>query len=70
MIKLSILCLLVLISSDCISRSEARRKKASHGNVDVLKILPGINNPRNSEGDFIILKDGRTLYIFTHYTGI
>ncbi len=69
MIKLSILCLLVLISSDCISRSEARRKKASHDKFDVLKINSGINNPRNSEGDFITLKDGRILYVYTHYTG-
>ena len=28
-----------------------------------------IDNPRNSEGDFITLKDGRILFIYTHYTG-
>ena len=35
----------------------------------VLKISPSDNNPRNSEGDFIELKDGRLLYIYTHYYG-
>lgn len=28
-----------------------------------------INNPRNSEGDFIRLSDGRILYAYSHYTG-
>jgi hypothetical protein len=30
---------------------------------------PGPNNPRNSEGDFITLKDGRILFVYTHFTG-
>ncbi len=30
---------------------------------------PGPDNPRNSEGDFIRLKDGRILFIYTHFTG-
>ncbi|MBM1105584.1 exo-alpha-sialidase [Aurantibacter crassamenti] len=35
----------------------------------VLKLSPTDNNPRNSEGDFIELKDGRLLFIYTHYDG-
>ncbi|MEX2511857.1 MAG: sialidase family protein [Cyclobacteriaceae bacterium] len=35
----------------------------------VLQLNPGENNPRNSEGDFIRLKDGRILFIYTHFTG-
>jgi len=35
----------------------------------VLKLIPGSDNPRNSEGDFINLKDGRLLFVYTHYTG-
>jgi Neuraminidase (sialidase) len=35
----------------------------------VLKIGPKDNNPRNSEGDFIELKDGKLLYVYTHYYG-
>ena len=30
---------------------------------------PGPGNPRNSEGDFIELRDGRVLFIYTHFTG-
>ena len=35
----------------------------------VLQLLPGNNNPRNSEGDFITLKNGRILFIYSHFTG-
>lgn len=35
----------------------------------VLDIKSGENNPRNSEGDFITLKDGRILFIYSKYTG-
>ncbi len=33
-----------------------------------LSLDPGTNNPRNSEGDFIQLKDGSILFIYTHFT--
>ncbi|QDU12012.1 sialidase family protein [Gimesia aquarii] len=35
----------------------------------VLQLPPSENNPRNSEGDFVTLKDGRLLFIYTHFTG-
>lgn len=35
----------------------------------VLDIKAGENNPRNSEGDFITLKDGRILFMYSKYTG-
>ena len=35
----------------------------------VLLLNTGGNNPRNSEGDFITLKNGRILFIYSHYTG-
>jgi hypothetical protein len=35
----------------------------------VLRLAPGPGNPRNSEGDFIQLKDGRLLFVYTHFTG-
>ncbi len=35
----------------------------------VLKLSPSENNPRNSEGDFVNLKDGRILYIYSHFSG-
>ncbi len=34
-----------------------------------LQLNPATNNPRNSEGDFITLRDGRILFVYTHYTG-
>ncbi|MDA3924075.1 MAG: sialidase family protein [Kiritimatiellae bacterium] len=37
--------------------------------VRVLELPPGPDNPRNSEGTFITLKDGRILYLYTHFTG-
>jgi Neuraminidase (sialidase) len=30
---------------------------------------PGPGNPRNSEGDFVELKDGRVLFVYTRFTG-
>lgn len=33
-----------------------------------LTLAPGEGNPRNSEGDFVRLKDGRWLYVYTHFT--
>lgn len=35
----------------------------------VLELAPGDGNPRNSEGDFIQLSDGRILFVYTHFTG-
>jgi len=35
----------------------------------VLKLTPSTNNPRNSEGDFINLKDGRIIFVYTHFIG-
>lgn len=35
----------------------------------VLDLPPGPDNPRNSEGDFISLKDGRILFLYTRFTG-
>ena len=40
------------------------------GEVTKVRLLPpGVSNPRNSEGDFIQLKDGRILLVYTHFTG-
>ena len=38
--------------------------------VDKIRLLPpDSDNPRNSEGDFIELKDGRVMFVYTHFTG-
>lgn len=33
-----------------------------------LTLPPGPENPRNSEGDFVSLKDDRILFVYTHFT--
>lgn len=37
--------------------------------VTVLSLQPSEDNPRNSEGDFITLEDGRIMFIYSKYTG-
>jgi len=38
--------------------------------VERIELLPpGPGNPRNSEGDFVQLKDGRLMLVYTHFTG-
>ncbi len=37
--------------------------------VRTLELPPAKGNPRNSEGAFISLKDGRILFVYTHFTG-
>ncbi len=42
---------------------------AAAGGVERTRLLPpGPGNPRNSEGDFIRLADGRILFVYTHFT--
>jgi sialidase-1 len=57
------LCLIILIYAGCNTKSD------NHDNEVVFSLEPGNNNPRNSEGDFITLKDGKILFIYSHYTG-
>ena len=43
---------------------------ASVEGVDRIGLLPpGPDNPRNSEGDFIELKDDRVLFVYSHFFG-
>jgi len=43
--------------------------KPDKGIDTVLNLSIGPNNPRNSEGDFVTLKDGTILFIYSHFTG-
>jgi len=54
----------VILVQGCMTGSE----KATEPET-VLKLTTGPDNPRNSEGDFVALKDGRILYVYSHYTG-
>ena len=42
---------------------------ASAGPEVNLVLAPSAANPRNSEGDFLPLRDGRVLFVYTHFTG-
>lgn len=67
-----VLILFLLIAIVAGFRSKPKSSVAVNLNVGidtVLKLLPGPNNPRNSEGDFITLKDGKILFIYSHFTG-
>lgn len=59
--------LLVMVVAGCKILSKQDHKKS--GKTDVLSLLPQADNPRNSEGDFITLKDGKIVYIYSHFTG-
>ena len=39
------------------------------GKEIALRLTPSVGNPRNSEGDFVSLKNGRILFVYTHFTG-
>ena len=45
------------------------RIKEQNGLRKVVLLPPGPGNPRNSEGDFIRLADGRILFVYSHFTG-
>ncbi len=63
-----VLCVLIVSVIGCRNKSSGSKKRSIEP-VDVLKLTTGPDNPRNSEGDFITLKDGRILYIYSHYIG-
>jgi sialidase-1 len=47
----------------------ARADDLPPGVSQPLALAPGPGNPRNSEGDFVRLKSGRLLFVYTHFTG-
>jgi Neuraminidase (sialidase) len=49
-----------------ISTAAAEESRASE---TVLQLAPDEGNPRNSEGDFIRLGDGRILFVYTRFSG-
>lgn len=61
-------CLILILFSGC-SPNTGNNKDTGTGKQVVLRLVAAPDNPRNSEGDFITLKDGRILFIYTRYTG-
>jgi len=72
-INMSIPCFHVIMPALFVTLIIVQGCGASTGNAKgpetVLKLTTGPDNPRNSEGDFVTLKDGRILYVYSHYTG-
>jgi sialidase-1 len=61
--------LITTIGTSAFGQAAGSAKKEVAGMQRVLTLPPGEGNPRNSEGDFIQLKDGRILFVYTHFTG-
>lgn len=61
--------LLMALLTNCKSVNKGHDVESELEKEVVLRLAPGPNNPRNSEGDFITLKDGRILFIYSHFSG-
>lgn len=68
-INLLILFLVLAFHTSCQNKTTASKSDDGNGKEIALRLEPGPNNPRNSEGDFIALKDGRILFVYSHYFG-
>lgn len=63
----SVACILFFFG--CTNNNQRNDAATSPDKEHVLIISRGPDNPRNSEGDFITLKNGRILYVYTRFTG-
>jgi len=57
----------IILTGNLIACTNNTTQKDS-GKEIALRLEPGKGNPRNSEGDFIQLKDGNILFVYTHFT--
>ena len=61
--------MMLIVSSLFVSCDQAdTREGEDSGKQIVMDLQPSGENPRNSEGSFIQLKDGRILFIYSHFT--
>tara|TARA_R110002096_G_scaffold110932_1_gene242322 strand:+ start:411 stop:1535 length:1125 start_codon:yes stop_codon:yes gene_type:complete len=63
-----LLWVLMGIAFSCKSNKITNKLSVSKEPKTVLSLQPSADNPRNSEGDFIKLKNGNLLFVYTHYT--
>ena len=69
LLKISVLIIFVLTANSFGNSAQRINGTEITDREYVLELLPGNDNPRNSEGDFVRLKDGRILFIYSHFTG-
>ena len=67
-LNFSLIVLTLLVITSCAVKPDFANQPVTEPNT-VLSLKFGDDNPRNSEGDFIELKDGRLLFIYSHYYG-
>ncbi|MRH99686.1 exo-alpha-sialidase [Kriegella sp. EG-1] len=74
--RVAIFTLSLIILINCSTSCSSIQSKSISNNLSgitaattPLILKPSENNPRNSEGDFIRLKDGRILFIYSRYSG-
>jgi len=58
--------MILMMSFGIVHAGETTRRKVA-GPRTVLSLPPRPKNPRNSEGDFIRLQDGRVMFVYTHF---
>jgi len=66
--RLTITITIILFIIGCTSCNLKQQFPEEPGKEITLRLDPEQGNPRNSEGDFIQLKDGRILFVYTHFT--
>lgn len=66
--KLSFKILLLIIITGIVLCKDTIAQNNRNPSV-TLRLEPGVDNPRNSEGDFITLRDGKILFIYSHFSG-
>ncbi len=59
---------ITLLFVGCTSNNSNQPISKESGKEIALRLEPKEGNPRNSEGDFIQLKDGSILFVYTHFT--
>ena len=57
-----------LVFSSCAVKPDFANQSVTEPKT-VLRLELGEDNPRNSEGDFVELKDGKILFVYSHYYG-
>lgn len=67
-ILMALITTLALSSCSIVGNKDVSTKLKMHP-ITVLSLQPGPDNPRNSEGDFINLNDGRILFVYSRYYG-